>query len=294
MRTTPITFDSIPVTDSALRHDLHSHSTWSDGVLPPTEVVARAAQRGVDVLALTDHDEVGGLSEARAAAHAAGVRLIEGVEISVTWGGHALHILGLRIDPSNTVLVEGLRTNRAGRTERAERISAGLASIGIPDALEGARVYVTNPELVSRTHFARHLVESGRARNTQAVFDRYLGVGKPGYAPHEWASLENAVEWITIAGGIPVIAHPGRYKMDEPTRRKLLLEFKGFGGIGVEVVTGSHTSEQYGYWARRAAEYDLLASVGSDFHTPHGSYRDLGGLPPLPSGCKPIWELLST
>jgi predicted metal-dependent phosphoesterase TrpH len=273
-----------------LRYDLHSHSTWSDGVLPPAEVVSRAAQRGIDVLALTDHDELGGLSEARAAADVVGLQLVAGVEISVTWGEHTLHIIGLCIDASNTVLVEGLRANRAGRTERAERISAGLARIGIPDALEGARAYVTNPELVSRTHFARHLVESGRARNMQVVFDRYLGVGKPGYAPHEWASLENAVEWITAAGGIAVIAHPGRYKMDESLRLKLLVQFKALGGAGIEVVTGSHKPEQYDYWARRAAEHDLLASVGSDFHAPAESYRDLGELPPLPVGCKPIWK----
>lgn len=274
----------------ALRYDLHSHSTWSDGVMQPSQVVARAAERGVDVLALTDHDEIGGLAQARAAAEEAGLELIAGVEISVSWEGHTLHVVGLRVDSANPVLIRGLHENRSGRYARAERMAAGLATIGIPHALEGARAYVTNPELVSRTHFARFLVESGRARSTQAVFEQYLGEGKPGYVQHQWASLDDAVEWITVAGGMPVIAHPGRYKMNEPTRRKLLARFKELGGAGVEVVTGSHTPDQYEYWAHRAAEYGFLASVGSDFHGPRESYRDLGELPPLPRGCTPIWE----
>ncbi|MGZ5093608.1 MAG: 3',5'-nucleoside bisphosphate phosphatase [Burkholderiales bacterium] len=270
--------------------DLHSHSTVSDGVLKPAQVVERAAQRGVKALALTDHDELSGLAEARLAAEQAGIELIDGVEISVSWRGHTLHIVGLRVDPADDVLVSGLHTNRAGRNERAERISAELARVGIPDALEGARAYVTNPALVSRTHFARYLVETGWARSTQGVFDKYLGSGKPGYVPHVWAGLDQAVEWITTAGGIPVIAHPGRYTLSEDEREHLLRTFKELGGIGVEVVTGSHTPDQYGYWARRATEYGLLASVGSDFHGLPDSYRDLGHLPPLPSGCKPVWQ----
>ncbi|MGZ5171396.1 MAG: PHP domain-containing protein, partial [Burkholderiales bacterium] len=238
--------------------DLHSHSTVSDGVLKPAQVVERAAQRGVKALALTDHDELSGLAEARLAAEQAGIELIDGVEISVSWRGHTLHIVGLRVDPADDVLVSGLHTNRAGRNERAERISAELARVGIPDALEGARAYVTNPALVSRTHFARYLVETGWARSTQGVFDKYLGSGKPGYVPHVWAGLDQAVEWITTAGGIPVIAHPGRYTLSEDEREHLLRTFKELGGIGVEVVTGSHTPDQYGYWARRATEYGLL------------------------------------
>lgn len=256
----------------------------------PAKVVERAAQRGVKALALTDHDEVSGLAEARAAAETAGIELIDGVEVSVSWQGHTLHVVGLLVDPENEVLLEGLRTNRSGRNARAERIAAELDRIGIPGTLEGARAYVTNPELVSRTHFARHLVESGRARNTQAVFDQYLGAGKPGYVPHLWASLEDALQWITAAGGLPVLAHPGRYKLDDEERTALLETFKALGGIGVEVVTGSHAPDQYGYWATRSRDHDLLASVGSDFHGPRESYRDLGDLPPLPSGCTPIWS----
>ncbi len=270
--------------------DLHSHSTYSDGVMRPDEVVSRAAQRGVKALALTDHDEVSGLAEGHVAARAAGIELINGVEVSVTWRDHTLHVVGLCVNPVDTVLVQGLRTNRAGRTARAERMSAELERIGICGALEGARSYVTNPELVSRAHFARFLVSSGHARNTQGVFDRYLREGKPGYVPHTWASLADAIDWITAADGIPVIAHPGRYDLDESGRESLLREFKDLGGMAVEVVTGSHTADQYGYWARRAREFGLLASSGSDFHGPRESYRDLGDLPPLPSGCVPVWE----
>jgi predicted metal-dependent phosphoesterase TrpH len=271
-------------------YDLHCHSTRSDGLMPAGEVVARAAQRGVKVIALTDHDEVSGLEEARDAAHAAAIELIDGVELSVTWHGHTIHVVGLRVDPRHETLLDGLRVNRSGRDGRAERISAQLERVGITGALEGARKYVTNPELVSRTHFARFLVESGRVRTTQAVFDQFLGEGKPGYVPHEWASLGDAVSWITAAGGIAVIAHPGRYKLDEPSREKLLRNFIDLGGAGIEVVTGSHSPDQFGYWARRAREFGLLASTGSDFHGLRDGYRDLGDLPPLPAGCVPVWD----
>ena len=272
-------------------YDLHTHSTFSDGRLRPAELVARAAEHGVQALALTDHDVVDGLAEAHAAAAEAGVELIDGVEVSVTWNQHTLHIVGLAIDPANEVLVEGLTSNRAGRNERAERIAHALERIGIPGALSGARAYVTNPELVSRTHFARHLVQSGRARDTQDVFDRYLGTGKPGYVPHRWASLAQAVEWIGASGGFAVLAHPGRYKLANAESETLLGEFKDLGGVGIEVVTGSHTPDQYAVWARHASSHGLRASVGSDFHGPRDGYRDLGRLPPLPAGCTPIWSL---
>jgi predicted metal-dependent phosphoesterase TrpH len=277
---------------STSHFDLHCHSTRSDGVMQPAAVVQRAAARGVKALALTDHDEVSGLAEARAAAEALDVSLIDGVEISVSWHGHTIHVVGLAIDPESEVLLAGLRENRSGRNARAERIAAQLEEAGVPGALEGARAYVTNPELVSRTHFARHLVETGRARSTQAVFERYLGEGKPGYVPHLWTELAPAVRWIAAAGGVAVLAHPGRYKLDETQRAALLGDFRDLGGTGVEVVTGSHTPDQYGYWAKRASEFGLLASAGSDFHGPRESYRDLGDLPPLPGGCEPIWTKL--
>ena len=278
------------MTSRVCHYDLHSHSTCSDGTMRPREVVARAAERGVRALALTDHDEVSGLEEARAAAAEAGIQLIDGVEVSVTWNDHTIHVVGLLVDPGNETLVAGLRATRSGRNERAERMAAELERIGIPGTLEGARRYVTNPELVSRTHFARYLVESGRAKSTQAVFDNWLGEGKPGHVPHEWATLADAVHWIDAAGGIAVIAHPGRYKLRDAERSELLGSFRDLGGIGIEVVTGSHTPDQFGYWAKRAHEFGFLASCGSDFHGPRETYRDLGELPPLPSGCTPIWS----
>jgi predicted metal-dependent phosphoesterase TrpH len=272
--------------------DLHSHSTRSDGLMHPAQVVARAAERGVKAIALTDHDELSGLAEARKAAEAAGIRLIDGVEVSVSWHDHTIHMVGLAVDPQNPVLVEGLHRNRGGRNGRAEQIAAQLEGIGIAGTFEGASAYVTNPDLVSRAHFARYLVESGHVRSTQAAFDRYLGEGKPGYVPHLWATLSEAVEWISEAGGIPVLAHPGRYRLDEAGRASLLGEFRDLGGLAIEVVTGSHTPDQFGYWGKRATEYGLLASVGSDFHGPRESYRDLGDLPPLPSACAPVWQKL--
>ena len=274
------------------RYDLHAHSTSSDGTLAPAELVRRAAARGVQVFALTDHDTTAGLAEALATAREAAIEFIPAVEISVTWNGHTLHVVGLRVDANDETLLAGLEANRSGRTARAERMAAGLANAGIEGALEGARAYVTNTELVSRTHFARFLVDGGHARSVGAVFERYLSSGKPGYVPHAWASLQSAIGWVACAGGIPVLAHPGRYRLDETQRNALLAEFRDAGGVGVEVVTGSHTPDQYGYWARRAREFGLLASVGSDFHSPGESSRDLGDLPPLPSGCSGIWERL--
>lgn len=276
---------------STLHHDLHCHSTLSDGLLNPTALVERAAARGVDVLSLTDHDELGGIVEAAAAAQACGLRFLPGVEISVTWAGETLHIVGLNIDPAHATLQQGLHRVRSGRDTRAARMAAELAAAGIEGALEGAQRYATNPKLVSRTHFARFLVERGHARDTHAVFSRYLTVGHPGYVPHQWATLEEAVTWITVAGGIPVLAHPGRYKLELWQRDELLASFKALGGVALEVVTGSHTPAQYAYWARAAHRHGLLASCGSDFHGEGESRCDLGALPPLPAGCTPVWSV---
>ena len=272
------------------RFDLHSHSTCSDGLLKPGELVARAAQRGVTTLALTDHDEVSGLVEARAAAEQQGMLLINGVEISVTWNGHTLHVVGLHIDPENHELAAGLNQVRSGRRRRAEAMAASLEQAGIAGSLEGARARASNPELVSRTHFARFLVEHGHARDLQSVFRKYLTGDKPGHVPHQWASLEQAVGWIKVSGGMPVLAHPGRYKLDNAQCGALLTQFKDLGGAGVEVVTGSHTAQQFATWGRHARHYGLLASAGSDFHGPGESYRDLGELPALPNGCTPVWS----
>jgi predicted metal-dependent phosphoesterase TrpH len=272
--------------------DLHTHTTWSDGLLTPTELIARAAQRRVELLALTDHDETGGLAEARECAREAGIALVNGVEISVTWSGQTLHILGLDIDPAHPSLAGGLAKLREGRRLRAETIAVELAKAGIEGSLAGARTYVTNPELVGRAHFARFLVERGHARDMQGVFRKYLAAGRPGYVTHQWAALSEAIGWINASGGLAVLAHPGRYPFGGADRDELFGAFKDAGGAGVEVVTGSHTAEQFEVYARYARRYGLMASAGSDFHGPAESRRDLGDLPALPGGTEPIWNRL--
>lgn len=282
-----------------LDYDLHCHSTVSDGLLSPTDLVARAAGRGVKYLALTDHDDIAGLAEAADAAALHGMQLINGVEISVTWRSYTLHIIGLHFDPAHAPLVEGLRAIRSGRGARAQLMAESLAKIGIGGALEGAYRYASNPSIIGRTHFARFLVESGHCKDVRSVFKNYLVKGKPGYVAHEWAALPDAVRWICGGGGVAVLAHPGRYTagrkpMGQKTLRELLREFVELGGQGIEVVSGSHTPEQYAEFASYAKEFDLFASCGSDFHGPGESYRDLGSLPDFPSGCRPIWGAWET
>lgn len=272
-----------------MKVDLHSHSTCSDGLLAPDVLVERAVQRGVDMLALTDHDEVGGLAAARRAASEWGLRLIDGVEISVEWESVTLHVVGLCIDPGYAPLVEGLAEIRGGREQRARRIAESLATAGIEGSLEGARRYAKNPELVSRAHFARYLVETGHARDTNAVFRNYLTPGKPGFVPHQWAALDEALGWITGSGGVAVLAHPGRYPLNQQQCERLLGEFMALGGTAVEVVTGSHAPDEFVTWARYARRFGLQASAGSDFHGPGEGYRDIGNVPVLPAGCTPVW-----
>lgn len=270
--------------------DLHCHSNISDGLLPPSEVAARAGANGVNMWALTDHDEVGGIAQARKAAMECGMRFVPGVEISVTWAGQTVHIVGLRIDETNPALVQGLAATRHGRERRAREIAAELATVGIPDAFEGALKHVGNPDLMSRTHFARYIVELGRCADTKEVFRNYLCEGKPGYVPHRWATLAEAVKWIRDAGGVAVIAHPGRYQYSDMEFGILFDEFKQLGGVAIEVTTGSHTPDQYEEYARVARRYGFLASIGSDFHGPGESRVDLGTLPPLPAGLTPVWH----
>ncbi len=276
-----------------LNADLHCHSIVSDGTLPPEALAARAHANGVELWALTDHDEVGGQRRARDAALALGMPYLNGAELSVTFADRTVHIVGLGFDAEDAGLVEGLRDMRAGRERRAREMAAALAAVGIRGAFEGAQRYVGNPELISRTHFARHLVESGVCADTHEVFRRYLTEGKPGYVPHRWATLGDAVGWITRAGGTAVIAHPGRYKFTANEEYALFSEFKQHGGRGVEVVTGSHSSADALRYAEMALEFDLLASRGSDFHSPEESHTDLGRLPPLPGQLTPVWEALA-
>lgn len=272
--------------------DLHSHSSVSDGTLEPEAVAARAKANGVGLWALTDHDEVGGQHRAMAAAASLALPFLTGVEISVTFLGATVHIVGLGFDPEDDTLVRGLAATRGGRRERALEMAAGLEAAGIRGSFEGALRHVGNPDLISRTHFARHLVDSGVCHDTSEVFRRFLTEGKPGYVPHRWATLGDAVAWITGAGGLAVIAHPGRYKFTPTEEYALFSEFKGHGGAAVEVVTGSHTPAEYGTYAGMAKEFDLYASRGADFHDPGESHTDLGTLPPLPPSLVPVWEPL--
>jgi len=272
-----------------LNIDLHCHSNVSDGVLPPAEVVARAAANGVDALALTDHDDVAGIAAAQAAADAAGLTLIPGVEISVSWGGQTVHIVGLRIDPRHSELAAGLKDIRLGRIARARRMGDDLARSGIAGAYEGAYDFAVNKEMVGRTHFARWLVAQGHAPDMRTAFKRFLTRGNPGYVEHEWTSLENAVGWIRASGGMAVIAHPGRYAFNARELHLLLDAFRALGGEGIEVITGSHHPSEYGKFADLARAFGLKASRGADFHAP-GEGIDIGRLPALPHYCQPVWQ----
>ncbi|MET0918872.1 MAG: 3',5'-nucleoside bisphosphate phosphatase [Burkholderiales bacterium] len=270
--------------------DLHAHSTASDGLLSPASLIRRAAENGVGVLALTDHDETCGIAEAREAAAVHGIRLVAGVEISVTWRTKTVHIVGLHIDTRSVALQAGLASVRSGRHVRAERIAAELARAGIDGSLEGASRHAGNPDLIGRTHFARYLVERGVACEPRDVFRRYLGEGKPGFVPHRWASLEDAVSWIRASGGEAVVAHPGRYKLSRQTLAELVSEFRELGGAGIEVITPCHRPDQFVALAKLCRESGLKASAGSDFHGPGEQHLDLGRLPALPYGVTPIWE----
>lgn len=271
--------------------DLHSHSTCSDGTLAPASLVARAAQRGVAMLALTDHDDTSGLAAARVAAQEHGIQLIDGVEISVTWHEQTVHVVGLGIDPCEAGLQAGLASTRSGRNGRACKMAAALDQLGVCGSLEGARQFASNPNMIGRTHFARFLVQQGAVRDINAAFKRFLGDGQPCYVPHHWASLEDAVRWINGSGGVAVIAHPGRYRLEAARMRALLAEFRDLGGAAIEVVSSSHRPHQYAEFAAHARQFGLAASAGSDFHSPQESHHDLGGLPVLPAGLTPVWEV---
>jgi len=275
---------------SNINADLHCHSVVSDGTLTPEELAQRAYANGVRLWALTDHDELGGQERAGAAAHALGMDYVAGVEISVTWMGQTIHIVGLGIDSAHMGIVEGLRLTREGRGNRAKLMAEQLLKVGIQGAYEGALYFAGNHDLISRTHFARFLVERGICKDTNQVFKNYLVEDKPGFVPHLWATLDNAVAWIKLAGGVAVIAHPGRYKLNAMQMDALYKHFKDIGGLGIEVITGSHSPDQYLTYGKIAQQYGFLASRGSDFHDPQESYIDLGTLPLLPEHLTPIWS----
>lgn len=276
-----------------LNADLHCHSVISDGTLTPEALAQRAKANGVELWALTDHDEMAGQQRAAAAAKALGLPYLTGTEVSVTFAGETVHIVGLGFDADNAAIQQGLHNTRNGREQRAREMAESLAQVGIAGAYEGALKFVGNPDLISRTHFARFLVESGVCRETSEVFRKYLTEGKPGYVEHRWARLQDAVAWITQAQGIAVIAHPGRYNFTPNEEYALFTEFKAHGGQAVEVITGSHTKQEFVKYAETAREFALAASRGSDFHSPDESHTDLGALPFLPGDLTPVWELLA-
>ncbi len=278
---------------SILNADLHCHSVVSDGTLTPELLAERARKNGVELWALTDHDEIGGQHRAAAAAKAQGMKYLTGTEISVTFIGTTVHIVGLGFNPDDENMIAGLQKTRGGRRERAMEMSDGLDKVGIKGAFDGALKYVGNPDLISRTHFGRFLVETGVCKDTNEVFRKYLTEGKPGYVEHKWANLKDAVTWIRQGGGVAVIAHPARYKFTANEEYALFTEFKAHGGQAVEVVTGSHTAAEYVTYAATALEFGLAASRGSDFHDPSESHTDLGTLPYLPGNLTPVWDLLA-
>ena len=285
-------------TDPALNNitnaDLHCHSRVSDGTLEPEALAARAKANGVELWALTDHDEVGGQQRAMDAALSLGLPYLTGCEISVTFAGKVVHIVGLGFDHEDEALRAGLQATRGGRSDRAKEMSEGLAKVGIKGAYEGALKYVGNPALISRTHFARFLVDAGHCSDVSDVFRRFLTEGKPGFVEHRWARLGDAVRWITQAQGVAVIAHPARYGFTPTEEYALITEFIAHGGHGIEVVTGSHTLADAVKYTETALEFDLLASRGSDFHSPTESHTDLGKLDLLSGRLKPVWTQLGS
>jgi predicted metal-dependent phosphoesterase TrpH len=271
--------------------DLHSHSKVSDGLLEPAELVRRAHANGVELFALTDHDEISGLAAAQAEAAICGMPMVSGVEISVTWRkDHTIHVLGFDFDIHNQALIDGLHALRNGRDARARKMSDELDKVGIHGVYEGALKYVSNPSLISRAHFARYIAEAGHAKDVKSVFDHWLAKDKPGYVPHVWATLEQAVGWIVGAGGVAVIAHPGRYRISKNELRDLVIEFKAAGGVGLEVLSGSQSPDDTLKVARLACEFGLLASRGSDFHGPGESWLDIGKMPALADDLTPVWS----
>lgn len=276
----------------ALKADLHCHSTASDGTLPPEQLAARAKANGVALWSLTDHDVLDGQRRAAAAAAACGLDYLCGVEVSVSFAGQTVHIVGLGIDPDNDALTAGLADTRAGRDRRAREMSDGLAAAGFEGGYDGACALAGNPQMVTRTHFARWLVVQGVCADTHEVFRRFLVRGKPGYVPQQWATLHDAVAWIRGAGGVAVIAHPARYRYSASEEWALFEAFAGYGGRGIEVLTPSHTTAEAEKYAGLAREFALLASCGSDFHSPGESRVELGSLPPLPAGLTPVWAEL--
>jgi len=269
--------------------DLHSHSTASDGALTPRQLVERAQAQGVTHLALTDHDTVAGLEQASATARELGMTLLPGIELSVTWQAHCLHLVGLGIDPDHPALRAGIARLHDIRQQRARKIADKLVKLGFPDLFDEV-LLCAGDGMITRTHFARRLYYRGCVRDLQSAFDCYLAQGKPAYVSVEWASLQEALAWIIGSGGVAVLAHPMRYTLTASKMRQFLTAFKSLGGAGIEVVAGRHNPGDIDSAAQFARQFALVASVGSDFHAPDNPWIELGRLAPLPPGLTPAWH----
>lgn len=268
-------------------YDLHSHTNASDGKLSPTELCHRALANGVTHLAITDHDTLAGWTSLTQIPE--GISLIPGIEFSCVWSGMTIHIVGLDFDPEHPSMKHGLLAQTEARIKRSEIIAERLAKLGMHGALEAAQSYAGESQL-GRPHFARFLVERGHVNSLNQAFDRYLGAGKPGDVKALWPELATVVEWIVGSGGIPVIAHPARYKMTNMKLRRLIETFKSVGGMGIEVVSGSQSRDITAYMAQLCEQYQLLASQGSDFHGPGSPWQELGRFDVMPKRCVPVWE----
>ncbi len=273
-------------------YDLHTHSTHSDGMLTPAELLNRAARNGVQTLALTDHDDVSGLSDGAIAAQACGIEFVNGVEISVLWREQALHIVGLGIDPAHDELQSGLASIRLGRIARAQKMAHALDKLGVTGSLEGALEFARNPNTIGRAHFARFLIQRHIVKDMKSAFKRLLGAGRPAYVAEQWPELKTAISWINNSGGVAVIAHPGSYGLSSDRMRALLTDFCSYGGRAIEVMSGIHDARQCNVFAAHARYFGLASSAGSDFHSPQESRCDIGGMPELPAGCVPVWHEL--
>ncbi len=273
--------------EPALIFDLHSHSNFSDGALSPADLVARAVEKGVDVLAITDHDTIAACHVNAAAGR--DIRLIPGIELSTQWENTGIHVLGLNFDVNSPVMQQAAESQTAARHLRAQQIAVNLEKQGISNAFAGASSFAPGGYL-GRPHFARHIVASGKAKTMQLAFKKYLAAGKVGDVKKTWADLPQIIDWIVAANGIAVLAHPLKYSLTNSKLKRLLQAFKLLGGQGMEVVSGQQTTDQTRHMSRLCTELDLLASCGSDFHSPEAHWTELGRFSPLPAELRPVWD----
>ncbi len=267
--------------------DLHTHSNFSDGALSPADLISRAVQKRVDVLAITDHDTVAACQQKAAAGQ--NIKLIPGIEFSTQWENSSIHVLGLNFDVHSLVIQQAADAQTHARHQRAKQIAINLEKQGISDAYAGACSYAPRGYL-GRPHFAQHIVAIGQARNMQAAFKKYLAAGQPGDVRKTWAELPQIIDWIRAAKGIAVLAHPLKYCFTGSKLKRLLQTFKELGGQGMEVVSGQQTPEQTRHMSRLCSELDLLASCGSDFHSADTHWAELGRFSPLPADLRPVWD----